>query len=294
MSSFIVVNADDLGMSKGANLGILQAHREGIVTSASIVPAAPAYRHALETVVTTSPRLGIGLHYCLSAGRPVAPAAQVPLLVDERGYLRWRFESLLWTLRARVPPQGLLEQLETELEAQLCRLEADGIAPDHINSERHVHLIPRIFEMVVRAAQRHRIRFVRVIRDVGRNYTRWSQLPSRFTRGTLVKYYLLERLSARDTANRQPKVGTTEHFASLLFTGQMHLVMDALLAQPPPGTLEIMVHPGLPQADEPLDLGNQGLETYLRLPERKLELECCLRPAPPGIALSRFADLPES
>jgi len=292
MSSFIVVNADDLGMSIGANLGILEAHRHGIVTSASIVPAAPAYRHALETVVRTSPNLGIGLHFCLSAGRSVASPEAVPLLVNEQGFLRWRFESLLWESRSRSPLPGLFEQIEIELEAQLARLAQDGIAIDHINSERHIHLVPRIFEIVVSAAQRHNIRHVRVIRDIGRHYARWSLVPNLVTRGALAKYYLLQRLAAQDAASGLAGVNTTDYFASLLFTGQMHLVMDAILQRPPDGALEMMVHPGLPDGHEPLELGNQGLEAYLIQSDRKLELEGCLQSAPTGAVLGRFSDLP--
>ena len=60
MTGALVVNADDLGVSRGATLGILRAHREGIVTSASLAVTTPFYEHALEHCARTSPELGIG------------------------------------------------------------------------------------------------------------------------------------------------------------------------------------------------------------------------------------------
>src|SRR5262245_26028596 len=155
-SPALVVNADDLGVSRGATLGILRAHREGIVTSASLAPTTPDYSHALEACVRACPRLGIGLHFTLTSGRPVSPTATVPLLVDGRGVLRWRFLTLLGSAGIS-RRRDLLEQIDVELEAQIQRLQADGITPDHINGERHVQLIPGIFERVVDAARRHGI-----------------------------------------------------------------------------------------------------------------------------------------
>ena len=98
MTSAVVVNADDLGVSRGATLGIIQAHLEGVVTSASMAPSGADYQHAVETVLRDCPKLGIGLHFTLSAGKPVSSPADVPLLVDELGFFKWEFVSLFLTL----------------------------------------------------------------------------------------------------------------------------------------------------------------------------------------------------
>ena len=95
LMSFLVVNADDLGVSRGANLGTVRAHREGIVTSASLAVTTPFYEHAVETCVRACPDLGIGLHFTLTSGRPVSPPERVPLLIDRAGFFCWRFLPLL-------------------------------------------------------------------------------------------------------------------------------------------------------------------------------------------------------
>lgn len=276
MAGALVVNADDLGISRGATLGVVKAHREGIVTSASLAATTPFYEHALEACVRACPDLGIGLHFTLTSGRPVSPAGRVPLLVDERGFFRWRFLSLLAAASAGAPAR-LLDQIELELEAQIQRLLGDGVRPDHIDGERHVHLIPAIFQRVAAAAKRHGIPFVRLGRDIGLNHVRLGQAPGLALGGGFAKSWLLSRLAELDRRRLDGGVLYAERVASYLYTGRLDLLLGPLLKSPPPeGTLEIMVHPGVPEESRDLDLGNAALERYLASEDRRKELEACI------------------
>src|SRR5918999_6510924 len=80
----LVVNADDFGISRGVNRGIVEAHRSGLVTSASLMANLPSAEDAL-TRAAICPDLGLGLHLTLTAGRPLLPPAAVPTLVDPDG-----------------------------------------------------------------------------------------------------------------------------------------------------------------------------------------------------------------
>jgi predicted glycoside hydrolase/deacetylase ChbG (UPF0249 family) len=276
MAGGLVVNADDLGVSKGATLGVVRAHREGIVTSASLAATTPFYEHALEACVRACPDLGIGLHFTLTSGRPVSPVRQVPLLVDESGFFRWRFLALLRATSMRTG-SGLLEQVEVELEAQLQRLIGDGVRPDHIDGERHVHLIPAVFERVVAAARRHGIPFVRLGRDVGMDHVRIGDAAGLVFGGGFVKSWLLSRLTAIDRRRLGGGIFYAEYVASYLYTGRLDLLLATLLKSSPlEGALEIMVHPGVPEESRNLTLGNRELERYLGSEERRGELEACI------------------
>jgi len=293
MASALVVNADDLGVSKGATLGVIRAHREGIVTSASLAVTTPFYAHALETCVRACPGLGIGLHFTLTSGKPVSPMHQVPLLVDGNGFFRWGFVSLLLATTVRAPKE-LLDQVEIELEAQLQRLINDGVRPDHINGERHIHLIPAVFDRVVAAAKRHGIPFVRLGRDIGWDHAVLGHWAGLALGGGMLKSWLLSRLTTR--GRRRLGGGTlfTEHVASYLYTGRFDLLMKSLLKSPPPhGTLEIMVHPGVPEESRNLALGNSELERYLTSEDRRAELSACIaaRGLLDGWKLTTFASL---
>lgn len=139
----LVVNADDLGRTAGINRGVLDAHREGIVTSATLMvnyePAQEAARLAAEC-----PRLGVGLHVALTGGVPALPPEAVPSLVDAAGRLPAKPEGL-----ARAAPAEIL----AEARAQLLRFEAlMGRLPTHFDSHHHSHRLPAVFAALVTLA----------------------------------------------------------------------------------------------------------------------------------------------
>ena len=293
MTLGVVVNADDLGVSPGATLGVLEAHTHGSVTSASLVVTTPYYRQAVDTCVKTCPALGIGLHFSLTLGRPASPPECVPLLIDATGRFRWTFTSLFRALAGRGDP-ALAAQIEIELEAQLARLHADGIRPDHINGERHVHLIPGVMEQVVGAAERHDVPFVRAGVDIGARFTRAEHLAALVVSGGFVKSWLLSRLAQKSRAGLGRTVRTPDRVASYLYTGRMDLILDSLLtASADSGVTEIMVHPGVPEESRGIDLGDREVNRYLASEDRRRELNACLaaRSTRGSIPLTTFARL---
>jgi predicted glycoside hydrolase/deacetylase ChbG (UPF0249 family) len=275
MVNAIVVNADDLGVSRGATLGIVKAHLEGVVTSASLAPSGADYQYAVAIVRKDCPDLGVGLHFTLSAGKPVSSPTDVPLLVDQRAYFKWEFVSLFRTLGWKKDGK-LLEQIEIELEAQIQQLHADGIQPDHIDSERHIHLIPDIFERIIIAANRHGIPFVRAGNDFSMSLVRLTHFKPAVLRGGLIKFALLQGLT-RLNRRRHKNLVSCDNFASYVFTGRLDLVLKDILQKTPDGVTEIMVHPGIPEESEDIYLANPGLEQYLKLEDRRLELNACLQ-----------------
>src|SRR5271163_1537845 len=80
----LIINADDLGMSRGITDGILVAHRYGFLTSASLLVNMPASEYAVERVAS-APKLGVGVHLNICQGRPISPVREVPSLVDVEG-----------------------------------------------------------------------------------------------------------------------------------------------------------------------------------------------------------------
>jgi predicted glycoside hydrolase/deacetylase ChbG (UPF0249 family) len=114
----LVVNGDDFGQSQGINLGILEAHERGILTSASLMVRGEAATEAAG-VVRTHPALGIGLH--IDVGE-------------------WVFEDGKWrALYDRVPDRAA-GPLAAEVHAQVRIFERMiGRPPTHIDSHQHVH-----------------------------------------------------------------------------------------------------------------------------------------------------------
>jgi chitin disaccharide deacetylase len=158
MPRTLVVNADDLGLTVGVNDGIFDAHDRGILTSASLMATPPAAADAIRRA-RLRPALGIGVHLTLVDGAPILPPDRVPTLVQDDGrfHVSWR-PFIVACLRGRVS----MRDVERELTAQIEYATSNGITPTHLDSHKHVHLYPPVFEVVAKLADRFRVPVVRV------------------------------------------------------------------------------------------------------------------------------------
>lgn len=139
----LIVNADDFGRTAGINRGVAEAHRRGIVTSATLMVA---HAGALEAtrIAQENPRLGIGLHLALTGGPPVLPPKQIPTLVDASDQLPEKPEGL-----AKASPHDVL----IESRAQLKRFrEILSRPPTHIDVHHHAQRIPAVLEALLTLA----------------------------------------------------------------------------------------------------------------------------------------------
>lgn len=157
-SRTLIVNADDLGLHADIDRGIEIAHREGIVTSASIAAVGASFDHAVE-VCRRCPRLDVGVHLTLVGERPLSDPSTLGGLVTEDG----RFVEAHPALVGRALSMRFSrEAVRRELEAQVEKVGRAGIRPTHLDGHQHVHLLPRIWPVVVDLARMHGIGWVRV------------------------------------------------------------------------------------------------------------------------------------
>jgi len=151
----LVINADDLGFAPGVNRGILEAHHQGVLSSASMMVNTPAFSAAAEMVHARAPRLGVGLHLNLISGHPLAETAT---LADPRTGL---FFSLGELSRRAIAGRILSSDVRRECDAQLSALRAAGITPTHLDSHRHTHALPGILHAVVASARAAHVPVIR-------------------------------------------------------------------------------------------------------------------------------------
>jgi predicted glycoside hydrolase/deacetylase ChbG (UPF0249 family) len=137
----LIVNADDFGLTVGVSRGILRAHREGLVTSTTVLASLPP-QPELDAEATSLPGLGLGLHFNLTWGRPVSPPEAVPSLVDAEG----RFGRDLTVLGERARPEDVRREADAQIEAFARRFDR---APTHLDSHHHAHRAPRVMDAVV-------------------------------------------------------------------------------------------------------------------------------------------------
>lgn len=142
----LIVNADDLGMSRGITDGIVLAHRYGFLTSASLMPNMPAAEYAVGRLAN-SPRLGVGIHLNICQGKPLLPARDVPSLVAANGCFHSPADMIrrLWTW------QVSSREIEAEFRAQIQWVKNYGISATHADSHHHLHIYPAATLPFVRA-----------------------------------------------------------------------------------------------------------------------------------------------
>ena len=201
----VIVNADDLGRTAGVNRGIVEAHRRGIVTSASLMVGFPAAADAV-SLAKENPELGVGLHVTFTDGVPALSPEQLPSLVDEQGRFHLRDASL-----ESVPPAQLLEEARAQLKRFRKLLGRD---PTHFDSHHHAHRSPVVREAILTLA--------------------WETgLPVRQGSAELKRELDREGIPTTD--------GFVEQFHG---EGATLESMLAILFAVPSGTTEVICHPG--------------------------------------------------
>jgi predicted glycoside hydrolase/deacetylase ChbG (UPF0249 family) len=282
----LIVNADDLGLSRGITDGIFVAHQQGIVTSTSYMVNQPASDYAAERL-QNYPSLDVGIHLNLCQGKPVLPPSAVPTLVGSDGCFlppsRMARRLTLW----RASPKEILN----EFCAQIDRMKAAGITPSHADSHHRFHFYPAAaaaFEKAVRSRGICRARAARKVFWPANGSASKAHAGSYLRQRSVYAYNeFLQKVLFRNL--RLPDAGVAFHPA---FRGKLDELPEAwnfTLKNMPAGTYEIWCHPGFPEA---------GFSETDRLSkQRVLEIKILTDPAlgsnvrDAGIELTAFAEL---
>jgi len=154
----LIVTADDFGLSVSVNEAVEDAHRNGILTCASLMVAGPAAADAVARA-RRLPGLGVGLHLVLVDGAPVLPAGALPALAAPGGRLTRDIVRTAFAIQFRPDAR---RQMESEVHAQFDAFRRTGLPLDHVNGHHHFHLHPRVADAIVAEAREFNLRAVRV------------------------------------------------------------------------------------------------------------------------------------
>ena len=268
----MVVNADDFGRSHGINEAVLRAHREGILTTASLMMNEEATDEAVQ-LARDNPRLGVGLHLTLLCGHSALTREEIPGLLNGDGCFRDNPVSVGFRYFF---DRGLRAQLRAEIQAQFEKFRATGLPLDHVNGHLHLHLHPTVFGILMEGAREWGITHLRLTCEPF-----W--LDARLARGHWIYragHALIHRmLSGRARpALRRKKIHHTQQVFGLLQNARVdEAYMSKLLPALPAGDSELYSHPSLDQFKNEFDA--------LISPRLKTMVEAL------GIRLIRYQDL---
>lgn len=280
----VILTADDFGLAVPVNEAVERAHRDGVLTAASLMVAEPAAGDAIRRAHAL-PSLRVGLHVVLVAGRPLLAPEAIPDLVEPDGSFGTRLARA--GVRFFFLPR-IRRQLEAEIRAQFAAFAAGGLAFDHVNAQCHMHLHPTVLGIVMRVA-----------REYGRPPVRipwepfapsWRGAHDRLGLRLANAYLLAPWLALMKARLRAAGIPHNDQVFGLNDVGGMTRErVVSLLAQLPPGVTEIFFHvatgrwPGIAP-----DLAAYHLEDELAT---LTDAEVAAILASPGIETIAFGDL---
>ena len=236
----LIVNADDFGRSASINEAVVRAHREGILTSASLMMNEPPCAEAV-ALARQNPRLGVGLHLTLLCGHAALPHEQIPGLVNERGEFSDNPVAVGWRYFARPSLRG---QLRAEIRAQFERFRETGLPLDHVNGHLHLHLHPAVLPLVLESATEFGVRHMRLTREPFWMDAFLARGRRLYRSAHAAIYFLLSWKAQRGF--RQSRIRHAERVFGLLEDSRVdETYLLKLLPVLPRGDSELYSHPSL-------------------------------------------------
>jgi len=154
----LIINGDDFGISSATNHAILRAHREGILTSASLMVNGAAFEEAV-ALAKAHPSLSVGLHLVLVHGSATLPPSEIPDLVNEQGEFS---ENPAAAGMAYFFFPSLKAQIKKELEAQIKKFLSTGLPLAHLNGHINIHVHPTVLGVLLDLAGRYGVKKIRL------------------------------------------------------------------------------------------------------------------------------------
>lgn len=235
----LIINADDFGLSPGANRAVITAFREGILTSASLMVGGKSFEEAV-VLARENPGLQVGLHLTLVQGKAVSLPREIPGLVDVEGNFTRD------PVRAGVRYffiESLKRELRREIEAQILRFRETGLPLSHIDGHLNIHMHPTVFQILTDLMPRYGITSFRLTREsllrdrAGRGKRRVGRVLDALIFGCLARHCrpVLKRLG----------ISHSDEVKGLLHSGRMtEGYLLQVLARMEDSLTEIYFHPG--------------------------------------------------
>lgn len=262
----VIINADDFGRSQEINEAIIRAHREGVLTSCSLMVSGAAFEQAVE-LARENPRLGVGLHLVTVVGQSILPHTEIPTLVDEQR--NFSNNPNRAGLKYYFSPQARRE-LRKELAAQFAKFAETDLPFSHIDGHLHLHVHPVIFKTAMALGLQYGVRRMRVL---GEELDLALSFDKRFRMRKTIYKWLFDGLGAYMKRHlRKNNFAFTERVYGNLQSGAMdEAYFLYTLSNLTAATNEIYFHPAVYSVERVLSAEEQqGMIEFEALTSPKL------------------------
>jgi chitin disaccharide deacetylase len=230
----LIVCADDFGRDVAVNAAVEAAYRDGILSTASLMVAAPSAADAVERA-RRLPGLAVGLHLVLVDGQAMLPASDIAGLVDADG--RFDDNQARAGFRYFFAP-GVRRLLAAEIRAQFEAFRAAGLALDHVDAHKHMQLHPTVARLIVEIGRDYGMRAVRLPAEPAAALRR--AFPQERYRGAVYA----PAVAALRRRLRRAGLAANDHVFGIAWSGAMtEARVLGLLPHLPPGISDLYFHP---------------------------------------------------
>ena len=234
----LIITADDLGIDPYINSAIVECYKEGLLTCSALLVNAPYSKEGIE-IAKKYPNLEVGLHLSIVEGLSLRRVEST--VTDDIQYFNDICLIRDWKIFAKKYFLGKINfnELEEELELQILEFLKHFPKIPFINGTQHMHLLPKVWKIVVKLAKKYEIKGIRVpsIEFPNRHYLNSRLLP-------LVLFNILgqfDRLSLKKS-----NIKTTNNVIGMQYSGKISqdILLKILKSISKKSTSEIVMHPG--------------------------------------------------
>ena len=242
----LIINADDFGMTVGVNRAIAEAHRAGLVNSATVMANEAATDDAI-AIASQNPGLRTGCHIVLVDGKPLSNPGNVTTLIGASNGTSTAFRSGISHLALASLVGGLrTKDVRNEADAQIEHLHARGLALSHVDCHMHSHILPTVLRAVLQAARDHGVGAVRNPFEPAWSVAATHKSSSLRSWHRSAQVTALRALKSQFRgAVAQHGMQTTDGAIGIAVTGLLDRnLLSRLVEAMPEGTWELVTHPG--------------------------------------------------
>jgi hopanoid biosynthesis associated protein HpnK len=234
----VIFTGDDFGLAEPVNEAIVEAHRKGVLTSASLMAGEPFFRDAVD-MAASHPSLRVGLHLTLVEGRPVSDPRKIPDLVDAHGEFSAHLARAGFKFFFH---PGIRSQLEREIRAQFEAFCSAGLVLDHADAHNHMHLHPTILRLMLKVGKDYGLKAVRLPKEPP--VRAWKASGKALGSRVASWIFLCPWMGLMKGLLRRADIRHNDYFFGMADSGAMTL--DRVLrfiANVPSGVTELCFHP---------------------------------------------------
>jgi predicted glycoside hydrolase/deacetylase ChbG (UPF0249 family) len=246
----LIITADDFNADAERNRGIVEASDKGILTTTSVISNLP-----LDSGTVTALKNSfncIGVHLNITKGAPLSSDSKT--LVDKNGQFFDRQTAWKKALSKLYDHNELL----SEFSAQVEMLLDNGIVPDHIDSNNHLHVFPVFADITAQITNKYKIKFIRLPKET------FYFSDINFSKTFIKKYFVYSLSLIAKKFFVKSGLGFTDYFNGIAVPSLLSKEsMLKFIKHLPPGTTELMCHPGYSSTDNPFSNSDREKELLI-------------------------------